>query len=199
MVVAKCVWNSLKCAVVLLPSDSWDVWCPRSSTGCYQLGSVSQTPTPAVYKPHGQWWQERPTSSFFFFSSSKFSLDEAQASGAATQLGFLTYQVVRPSTWGHTCLGESRSLPARTENPAGLRPWRPGWQGPLGAAFTRLSQGGKKNQARNFYFKIIYLHIIGMKTGFYIWDGTGQIPYRNIQSIQKPLANLNKMDKYISK
>lgn len=38
-----------------------------------------------------------------------------------------------------------------------------------------------------FYFKIIYLHIIGMKTGWYICDGTGQFPYRNIQSIQKPL------------
>lgn len=38
-----------------------------------------------------------------------------------------------------------------------------------------------------------------MKTGSYICDGTGQIPYRNIQSIQKPLLNLNKMDKYISK
>lgn len=36
-----------------------------------------------------------------------------------------------------------------------------------------------------FYFKIIYLHIIGMKTGWYICDGTG--PYRNFQSIQKPL------------
>lgn len=40
---------------------------------------------------------------------------------------------------------------------------------------------------RKFYFKIIYLHIIGMKTGWYICDGTGQIPYRNIHSIQKPL------------
>ena len=40
---------------------------------------------------------------------------------------------------------------------------------------------------RGFYFKIIYLHIIGMKTGWYICDGTGQFPYRNIQSIQKPL------------
>lgn len=60
-------------------------------------------------------------------------------------------------------------------------------------------RGGNKNQTRNLYFKIIYLHIIGMKTGLYICDGTGQIPYRNIQSIQKPLSNLNKMDKYISK
>lgn len=42
-------------------------------------------------------------------------------------------------------------------------------------------------QHRGFYFKIIYLHIIGMKTGWYICDGTGQFPYRNIQSIQKPL------------
>lgn len=40
---------------------------------------------------------------------------------------------------------------------------------------------------RDFYFKIIYLHIIGMKTGWYICDGTGQIPYRNVHSIQKPL------------
>lgn len=40
---------------------------------------------------------------------------------------------------------------------------------------------------QRFYFKIIYLHIIGMKTGWYICDGTGQFPYRNIQSIQKPL------------
>lgn len=38
-----------------------------------------------------------------------------------------------------------------------------------------------------------------MKTGLCICDGTGQIPYRHIQSIQKPLSNLNKMDKYISK
>lgn len=41
--------------------------------------------------------------------------------------------------------------------------------------------------ARRFYFKIIYLHIIGMKTGWYICDGTGQFLYRNIQSIQKHL------------
>lgn len=41
--------------------------------------------------------------------------------------------------------------------------------------------------AQRFYFKIIYLHIIGMKTGWYICDGTGQFPYRNTQSTQKPL------------
>lgn len=43
------------------------------------------------------------------------------------------------------------------------------------------------HSAQRFYFKIIYLHIIGMKTGWYICGDTGQFLYRNIQSIQKPL------------
>ncbi len=45
----------------------------------------------------------------------------------------------------------------------------------------------KTHSAQRLYFKIIYLHIIGMKAGWYICDGTSQFPYRNIQSIQKPL------------
>lgn len=54
-------------------------------------------------------------------------------------------------------------------------------------SFSGFSCRKKLYSARTFYFKIIYLHIIGMKTGWYICDGTGQFPYRNIQSIQKPL------------
>lgn len=54
-------------------------------------------------------------------------------------------------------------------------------------AFVFVCTNKTKEFCTWFYFKIIYLHIIGMKTGWYICDGTGQFPYRNIQSIQKPL------------
>lgn len=37
----------------------------------------------------------------------------------------------------------------------------------------------KLYKTQTSYFKIIYLHIIGMKTGWYVCDGTDQFPHRN--------------------
>lgn len=63
----------------------------------------------------------------FYFWQQILSWDvAARPSRAPTQPGFLTYRVVNPSAWPHTGLGESCFLPGRTENLAGLQPWRPG-------------------------------------------------------------------------
>lgn len=49
-----------------------------------------------------------------------------QSSIARVQLTFLTYQVSKSFMWVSACFRECCFQPGRTENPAGLRPWRIG-------------------------------------------------------------------------
>lgn len=112
MWVAKCVWNSLKCMVPSLPGDRWDVWCPYAKWEAQHAAikralSVKYLHQP-LYKPHGQRWEERPTQVLILFLATNSYWDVEAWASAATQPGFLPYQVVNPSTCFHTCFGESR-------------------------------------------------------------------------------------------
>lgn len=127
--VAKCVWNSLKCTVASLPCDRWDVWCPHAKWEAQQAVinwplSVKRSRQP-LYK---RLVTGKADTGSYFISGNKFLLRcWSQGLRGRNPAGLLTYLVVCPSTWVHTCLQESRFLPRKTESPTRLRSWSPGF------------------------------------------------------------------------